>query len=99
MHPHSCAVVANLEMQVVDGAIRSQRIVAQPEVWVVAVLTKLQCKPHGGLVHKLSQPVHDTRYQQYVAVFYWADIDEHQVWAVIGWGSRDELEAAVTCEA
>lgn len=44
-------MTTHLEVQMVDGAVCSQRVIAQPEIWVVAVLTKLQRKPHGGLIN------------------------------------------------
>ena len=83
---------AHLEVQVVDGAIGPQRVVAQPEVWVAAVLTELQSQAHGPLIHKLCQVIHDTWHQQNMAVLNGADIDEHQVGTVIGWRSWDELQ-------
>ena len=44
----------------VDGTIRPQRVVAQSEVRVIAVLTELQSKAHGVLVNQLCQAIHDT---------------------------------------
>ncbi len=85
------AEAAHLEVQVVDGAISPQGVVAQPEVWVAAVLTELQSQAHGPLIHKLCQTIHDTRHQQNMAVLDGADIDEHQVGTVIGWRSWGEL--------
>ena len=55
-------VVSHLKVQMIDGAICPQGVVAQSEVWVIAVLTELQSKAHGGLVHQLSQAIHDTRH-------------------------------------
>lgn len=85
------AEAAHLEVQVVDGAVSPQRVVAQSEVWVAAVLTELQSQAHGLLIHKLCQIIHDTRHQQNMAVLDGADIDEHQVGTVTGWRSWDEL--------
>ena len=72
-------------MQVIDGAKGTQRVVTQPEVWVVAVLTELQSQADGGLIYQLSQIIHDTWHQQHMAILNGADIDEDQVWAVAGW--------------
>jgi len=85
------AEAAHLEVQVVDGAISTQGVVAQPEVRVAAVLTELQSQAHGLLIHKLCQVIHDARHQQNMAVLDGADIDEHQVGTVIGWRSWNEL--------
>jgi len=86
------AEAAHLEVQVVDGAISPQRVVAQPEVRVAAVLTELQSQAHGLLIHQLCQVVHDARHQQNMAVLDGADINEYQVGTVIGWRSRDEFQ-------
>lgn len=45
------AKASYLEVQMVDGAVCSQGVVAQPKVWVVAVLTELQRQAHGGLIN------------------------------------------------
>lgn len=83
----------------IDGAISSQGVVAQPEVWVVAVLAKLQRKPHGCLINQLSQAVHDARHQQHVTILNGTDIYEDQVWAVVGWRNGNELEFAIAWQA
>lgn len=69
-------MATHLEVQMVDGAVCSQGVVAQPEVWVVAVLTELQRQAHGGLINQLGQAIHDSWHQQHMAILNGTDVDE-----------------------
>lgn len=93
------AAATHLEMQVVNGAVCSQGVVAQSEVWVVAVFAELQRKPHGCLINELRQAAHDARHQQHMSVLNWTDIYEDQVGAAIGWRSRNKLQFAIAWQA
>ena len=74
----------------VDGSVRSQGIVAHPEVGVVGVLTEVQSKAHGSRIHQLCQLIQDLRDQQNMAVLYWADVDEDKAGAGACWRCREE---------
>ena len=86
-------------MQVIDSAVRSQGVVAQPEVWVVAVFAELQRQTHGCLIDELCQVAHDPGHQQHMSILDGTDIYEDQVWAVIGWRGCNKLQFAIAWQA
>jgi hypothetical protein len=69
----------SLEMEVVDGAESTERIIAEAEAWVVNFIRTLQCKNHCCLVNHLRDAVIDPRHQKHVAIFDRRDIDEDEV--------------------
>mmetsp|Transcript_5291 Transcript_5291/g.15128 ORF Transcript_5291/g.15128 Transcript_5291/m.15128 type:complete len:450 (+) Transcript_5291:182-1531(+) len=81
---HRRGEVVGLEVEVVDGGIGAERVVADPEVRVVGFVGQLEGQQQGVRRDQLGELVQDPRHEEDVAVLDGGDIDYHQVG-----GSRD----------
>mmetsp|Transcript_35757 Transcript_35757/g.88005 ORF Transcript_35757/g.88005 Transcript_35757/m.88005 type:complete len:306 (+) Transcript_35757:1693-2610(+) len=91
--------VIRLEVQVVDGGVRSEGVVADAEVGVAGLRGHVQRGEQRGRDDALGQPLGDARAQQHVAVLDGADVDEHHGGRVGRQRGRRVVLAAVQAHA